>query len=42
MGREDDPSRTSETLFLANRASGGLGMRSAPFLYVTDTSDPRV
>ena len=42
MGREDDPGRTSETLFHANRASGGLRVKSGPFLYWTDTSVPRV
>jgi hypothetical protein len=42
MGREDGPSRTSEALFLANRASGGLRVKSAPFLYWTDASVPRV
>jgi hypothetical protein len=26
--------------FLANRASGGLRVRSAPFLYWKDASDP--
>ena len=41
-GSEDGPSRTSETLFLANRASGGLRVRSAPFLYWTAASDLRV
>jgi hypothetical protein len=42
MGREDYPGRTSEILFLDNRASGGLRVKSAPFLYWTDTSGPRV
>ena len=42
MGREDDPGRTSETLFLANRASGGLRVKSAPFLYWTGASGSRV
>jgi hypothetical protein len=42
MGREDDPGRTSETLFLANRASRGMRVKSAPFLYWTDASGPRV
>jgi hypothetical protein len=42
MGREDDPGRKSEILFLAIRASGGLRVKSAPFLYWTDASGPRV
>jgi hypothetical protein len=42
MGREDGQSRTSEALFLANRASRGLRVKSAPFLYWTNTSSPRV
>jgi len=42
MGREDDPCRTSEILFLANRASGGLRVKSVSFLYWTEASDPRV
>ena len=42
MGREDDPGRASEILFLDNRASGGLRVKSAPFLFGTDTSGPRV
>jgi hypothetical protein len=42
MGREDDPGRTSEPPFLAERACGGLRVRSAPFLYGTDASVPRV
>ena len=41
MGREDDPGRTSETLFLDNRASRGLRGKSAPFLYWTEASVPR-
>ena len=41
-GSEDGSSRTSEALILANRASGGLRVKSAPFLYWTDTSGPRV
>jgi hypothetical protein len=32
MGHENDPHRTSETFFLAIRASGGLRVKSAPFL----------
>ena len=39
-GSEDGPSRTSEAFFLANRASRGLRVRSAPFVYWTDTSSP--
>jgi hypothetical protein len=42
MGREDDLGRTSKTLFLASRASRGLRVRSAPFVYWTDISGPRV
>ena len=42
MGREDDPGRPSKTHFLANRASGGLRVKSAPFLYNTHASVPRV
>lgn len=42
MGREDDPGRTSETLFLANRASRGLRVKSAPLLYYTGASGPCV
>ena len=41
-GSEDGPSRTSEAYFLANRASRGLMVRSAPFVYWTDTSSSRV
>jgi hypothetical protein len=41
-GSEYGPSRTLEALFLANRASRGLKVRSAPFLYWTDTSSLRV
>jgi hypothetical protein len=41
-GSEDGPSRTSEALFLASRASRGLRVRSAPFLYWTVISGPRV
>ena len=41
-GSEDGSSRTSEALILANRASRGLRVGSAPFLYWTDTSGPRV
>ena len=42
MGREDDPGRTWEILFLDNRASGGLRVKCAPFLYWTDASGPGV
>jgi hypothetical protein len=42
MGREDDPGRAPETRFLANRASRGLSVRSAPFIYWTDASVSRV
>jgi hypothetical protein len=38
MGREDDPGRTSETVFLDNRASVGFRVKSGPFLYWTDAS----
>jgi hypothetical protein len=41
-GSEDGSSRTSEALILANRASRGLRVGFAPFLYWTDTSGPRV
>jgi hypothetical protein len=34
MGREDDPGRTSEPLFLADRASRGLRVKSVSFLYL--------
>ena len=42
MGREDDPGRTSKILFLADRASGGMRVKSAPFLCWTEASVPRV
>jgi hypothetical protein len=42
MGREDDPGRTKEIPFLDNRASRGLRVKSAPLLYWTDASGPRV
>jgi hypothetical protein len=42
MGREDGPSRASEPLFPVDRASRGLRVKSAPFLYWTDTSSPGV
>ena len=41
MGREDDMDRTSETLLLANRASGELRVISVLFLYLKDASGPR-
>ena len=42
MGREDGLDRTSDTPFLDNRASGGLRVISALFLYWKDASGPRV